>query len=156
MQKFTARYGRMLSCGCEPPTCESTFGANGTSPDVTQTTGLEVVKPIDGRTIRASIPAANSAEVDPMLQFALGKNGALDKAGKDNNYRGVTEYRGALYFTKGSGSNGMDTVYTVGTLPTVDNAASQKISVVPGFPTDSARSTGRQPARRADRRYPSR
>jgi hypothetical protein len=120
----------------------STFGANGTSPDVTQTTGLEVVQPINGRTIRASIPAVNSAEVDPMLQFALGKNGALDKAGKDNNYRGVTEYRGALYFTKGSGSNGMDTVYTVSTLPAVANAASRKISVVPGFPTDSARSTG--------------
>lgn len=36
----------------------------------------------------------------------------------------------------------MDTVYTVASLPTVANAASQTISVVPGFPTDSARSTG--------------
>jgi hypothetical protein len=36
----------------------------------------------------------------------------------------------------------MDTVYTVSSLPTVANAASQKISVVPGFPSDSARSTG--------------
>ena len=50
--------------------------------------------------------------------------GALDKPGKDNNYRGITEYGGALYFTKGSGSNGIDTVYTVPTLPTVANAAS--------------------------------
>jgi len=33
-------------------------------------------------------------------------------------------------------------VYTVSTLPTVANAAAQTISVVPGFPTDSARSTG--------------
>jgi len=77
-----------------------------------------------------------------MLQFALGKNGALDEAGKDNNYRGVTEFNGALYFTKGSGSNGIDTVYTVSSLPTVGSAAAQKISIVPGFPTDSARSTG--------------
>lgn len=120
----------------------ATFGSNGTSPDVTETTGLEVVKPINARTVNVSIPDGNSAEVDPLLQFALGKNGALDKPGKDDNFRGVTEFGGALYFTKGSGSNGMDTVYTVSTLPTLANAGSQKISVVPGFPTDSARSTG--------------
>jgi hypothetical protein len=121
----------------------ATFGSatNGTTPDVTETTGLEVVKPINARSVNVTIPSGNSAEVDPTLQFALGKNGALDKAGKDNNYRGVTEFGGALYFTKGSGSNGMDTVYTVSTLPTVANAAAQTISVVPGFPTDSARST---------------
>ena len=47
-----------------------------------------------------------------------------------------------LYFTKGSGSNGMDTVYTVSGLPTVAGAAAATISVVPGFPTDSARATG--------------
>jgi hypothetical protein len=120
----------------------STFGPNGTVPDVTETTGLEVVKPINARTVNVAIPEGNSAEVDPTLQFALGKNGALDKAGKDDNFRGVTEFGGALYFTKGSGSNGMDTVYTVGALPTIANAASQTISVAPGFPTDSARSTG--------------
>jgi hypothetical protein len=119
------------------------FGAaNGTNPDVTTTTGVEVVKPIDSRWASVAIPAGNSAEVDPLIQYPLGKNGALDKPGKDNNYRGITEYNGALYFTKGSGSNGMDTVYTVPTLPTVANAAAAQITVLPGFPTDSARSTG--------------
>jgi hypothetical protein len=120
----------------------ATFGPNGTNPDVTETTGLEVVQPINSRSASAPIPAGNSAEVDPSLQFNLGKNGAPDKAGKDNNYRGLTEFGGALYFTKGSGSNGVDTVYTVSSLPTVANAAAQKINIVPGFPTDSARSTG--------------
>src|SRR5262249_31550138 len=100
----------------------------------------EVVKPINSHTAAAA--AALSAEVDPLIQYPLGKNGAPDKAGKDNNYRGVTEFGAALYFTKGSGSNGMDTVYTVSSLPTLANAATQTISVVPGFPTDSARSTG--------------
>ena len=120
-----------------------TFGAsNGTNPDVTETTGLEVVNPINGRTVNVTIPPNNSAEVDPLIQYPLGKKGALDKPGKDNNYRGVTEFNGALYFTKGSGSNGMDTVYTVSTLPTLANAASTPITVVPGFPTDSARATG--------------
>jgi hypothetical protein len=119
------------------------FGsANGTDPDVTETTGLEVVTPIDSTSVSATIPAGNSAEVDPLLQYPLGKNGAPDKPGKDTNYRGLAEFGGALYFTKGSGSNGMDTVYTVSSLPTVANAAAQSITVVPGFPTDSARATG--------------
>lgn len=120
----------------------STFGPNGTNPDVTETTGLEVVKPIDAPWSQVPIPAGDSAEVDPLVQYPLGKNGKLDKAGKDNNYRGVTEFGGALYFTKGSGSNGMDTVYTVSSLPTVASAAAAQISVAPGFPTDSARATG--------------
>jgi hypothetical protein len=118
----------------------STFGPNGTSPDVTETTGLEVVTPIDGATSNVAIPAGNSAEVDPLIQYKFGSK--PDKAGKDNNYRGVTEYKGALYFTKGSGSNGIDTVYTVSSLPTVGDAASTTISVVPGFPTDSAKISG--------------
>jgi hypothetical protein len=120
----------------------ATFGAsNGTNPDVTETTGLEVVKPIDAFWAKVAIPAGNSAEVDPLLQFTFGTS-KPDKPGKDNNFRGVTEFDGALYFTKGSGSNGIQTVYTVSTLPTLANAASTTISVVPGFPTDSAKSTG--------------
>ena len=115
----------------------ATFGpGNGTNPDVTQTTGLEVVNPINAPSVDVSIPADNSAQVDPLLQFDS------DKPGKDNNYRGVTEYQGALYFTKGSGSNGIDTVYTVDTLPTLADAASTAINIVPGFPTDSAKATG--------------
>jgi hypothetical protein len=118
------------------------FGStNGTNPDVTETTGVEVVTPINGATSSVAIPANNSAEVNPLIQYTFG-TAKPDKPGKDNNYRGITEYGGALYFTKGSGSNGMDTVYTVSTLPTVANAATTTISVVPGFPTDSAKATG--------------
>ncbi len=41
------------------------FGpTNGTSPDVTETTGLEVVSPIDAVTSNVAIPAGNSAEVE--------------------------------------------------------------------------------------------
>jgi hypothetical protein len=119
----------------------SSFGpSNGTNPDVTETTGLEVVNPIDANFSSVAVPPNNSAEVDPLIQYVFGKN-KPDKAGKDNNYRGITEFDGALYFTKGSGSNGIDTVYTVGSLPTVANAASTTINVVPGFPTDSAKAT---------------
>ena len=118
------------------------FGpTNGTNPDVTETTGLEVVTPINAVTSNVAIPTGNSAEVDPLIQYTFG-TAKPDKPGKDDNYRGVTEFGGALYFTKGSGSNGMQTVYTIPSLPTVANAASAVISVVPGFPTDSAKTTG--------------
>jgi hypothetical protein len=116
----------------------ATFGPNGTSPDVTETTGLEVVTPIDGA--NASVPTGTSAEVNPLIQYMVG--GKPDKAGKDNNYRAITEFNGALYFSKGSGGNGIDTVYTVSSLPIVANAASTTISIVPGFPTDFAKTTG--------------
>jgi hypothetical protein len=124
----------------------ATFGSsNGTNPDVTETTGLEVVTPLNASVVNTTIASATSAEVDPLLQLPLNKNNTPDKPGKDDNYRGITEFGGALYFTKGSGSNGMDTVYTVqapNSLPTLANAASSTIAVVPGFPTDSARATG--------------
>ena len=125
----------------------ATFGPpvgppNGTNPDVTMTTGLEVVKAINAAAASALIPPGNSAQVDPLLLFDCGNGGKPDKAGKDNNYRGVTEFGGALFFTKGSGSNGKNTVYTVNTLPTVASAPSTTISIVPGFPTDCARQTG--------------
>jgi hypothetical protein len=119
----------------------TTYGSsNGTNPDVTETTGLEVVNPLDEFWPSQWVPPSNSAEVDPLLQFTFTTK--PDKPGKDDNYRGVTEYGGALYFTKGSGSNGVDTVYSVDSLPTLANAASTKINIVPGFPTDSAKETG--------------
>jgi hypothetical protein len=38
-----------------------------------------------------------------------------DKVGKDTNFRGLTIYHNVLYYTKGSGSNGVNTVYFVDT-----------------------------------------
>ena len=99
-----------------------------------------MVAPINAPWANVKIPAGNSAEVDPLLQFTFG--GKLDKPGKDDNFRGVTEFDGALYFTKGSGSNGIDTVYAVASLPTVANAAAATINVAPGFPTDFAKVSG--------------
>jgi hypothetical protein len=66
-----------------------------------------------------------------------------DKAGKDNNFRGITIFNNTLYVTKGSGGNGINTVYQVGNagvLPTGNTAqlASEPITVLPGFPTTLA------------------
>jgi hypothetical protein len=38
-----------------------------------------------------------------------------DKIGKDDNFRGLTIYNNVLYYTKGSGGNGVDTVYFLDT-----------------------------------------
>ena len=41
-----------------------------------------------------------------------------DKVGKDDNFRGLTIFNNVVYFTKGSGSNGVNTVYFVDTTGT--------------------------------------
>jgi PEP-CTERM motif len=64
--------------------------------------------------------------------------GAADKTGKDDNFRGETLFDNTLYVTKGSGSNGVNTVYQVGTvgqLPTAANASTTSITPLAGFPT---------------------
>jgi len=66
-----------------------------------------------------------------------------DKPGKDTNFRGVTIFDNTLYVSKGSGGNGINTVYQVGsagTLPTGDAAAlaTVPISILPGFPHTAA------------------
>jgi PEP-CTERM motif-containing protein len=65
--------------------------------------------------------------------------GAPDKSGKDDNFRGETVFDNTLYVTKGSGGNGVNTVYQVtppgGGLPTVATAATTQIAPLPGFPT---------------------
>ena len=75
--------------------------------------------------------------------FSVTQEGySADKSGKDNNYRGETIFNNTLYVTKGSGSNGINTVYQVGqagTLPTAGTAASTTFSILPGFPTGLAK-----------------
>lgn len=64
-----------------------------------------------------------------------------DKPGKDNNFRGLTIFNNTLYVTKGSGGNGVNTVYQVGNagvLPTPSIASSAPFSILPGFPTTLA------------------
>jgi hypothetical protein len=74
--------------------------------------------------------------------FVFGK----DKPGKDTNFRGLTIFHDTLYVAKGSGGNGVNTVYQLGTpgvLPTTENAGSgglidEPYAILPGFPTTNA------------------
>jgi hypothetical protein len=52
----------------------------------------------------------------PLASFSVTLLGdKADKIGKDDNFRGLTIFNNVVYFTKGSGSNGVDTVYFVDT-----------------------------------------
>jgi hypothetical protein len=71
---------------------------------------------------------------------------AGDKPGKDTNFRGETIFNDTLYVAKGSGGNGINTVYQLGTpgvLPTPADAPSGGLNnepetILPGFPNTSA------------------
>ena len=53
----------------------------------------------------------------PVASFSLTALGQkADKIGKDDNFRGMTVFNNVLYYTKGSGGNGINTVYFVDTM----------------------------------------
>jgi hypothetical protein len=82
-------------------------GASPEPPAVIDGAGSQILTP-------ANQPEAaqNPGTPTPFGDFNITQLGdAADKSGKDNNYRGVALYDGVLYFTKGSGGNGVDTVY---------------------------------------------
>ena len=75
---------------------------------------------------------------------------AADKTGKDDNFRGLTNYNNAIYVSKGSGSNGLDGVFQVNPtggayvppgssagLPTSLNAGTSSVNLLPGWPATS-------------------
>jgi hypothetical protein len=52
----------------------------------------------------------------PVGSFSVTQLGdKADKVGKDDNFRGLTLFDNVLYYTKGSGSNGVNTVYFLDT-----------------------------------------
>jgi len=100
-------------------------------------TGAELLVPDQAPPVPPSINKIGDFEIT-QAGYA-----ALDKAGKDNNFRGLTIYKNTMYVTKGSGGNGINTVYQVGhsgVLPTGSTAqlAALPITVLPGFPTSLA------------------
>ena len=61
----------------------------------------------------------------PVGSFNITQLGdTADKIGKDTNFRGLTVFNNVLYYTKGSGVNGVNTVYFVDTTGTVCTDAS--------------------------------
>jgi hypothetical protein len=120
---------------------------SGTPTDVTTATGAEFIVPGATPGVPTEIGDFSITQViNPATGLPYPK---ADKAGKDNNFRGLTIFHDTLYVTKGSGSNGINTVYqvgTAGTLPTPANApggnlAAVPITILPGFPRTLAKAT---------------
>ncbi len=125
-------------------------GGNGNgSPQVTNATGVQMVIPGVNATANTTNPGTNPVgafNINTVINPATGNLYAADKPAKDNNFRGETIYDNTLYVTKGSGSNGIDTVYQVGntgSLPSTNpaTAATTPITVLPGFNTVDAKAT---------------
>ena len=61
-------------------------------------------------------PGAAAGTPTPVGSFNITQLGDKpDKIGKDDNFRGLTIYNNVLYYTKGSGGNGVNTVYFLDT-----------------------------------------
>ena len=89
-------------------------------------------------------PVPPNIDMIGRLQFGT------DKPGKDTNFRGLTIFDNTLYISKGSGGNGINTVYQVGnngTLPTGTAAqlAQVPITILPGFPNTADSTTSAFP-----------
>jgi hypothetical protein len=109
-------------------------GNGNGSAGVTAGTGVQIVTP-------GQDPAAGTTKVG---NFNITQYGyPADKSAKDNNFRGETVFGNTLFVTKGSGGNGINTVYQVGatgSLPTLGSAANAPITILPGFSTTLANS----------------
>jgi hypothetical protein len=135
-------------------------GANPQPDGVVLGAGTQVITP-------SSLPesAQNPGAPTPVGSFNVTELGdKADKVGKDDNFRGLTLYNNVLYYTKGSGSNGVNTVYFLDTtgkacpsgagvpaahapLPTASIASTltsaglaSNMCVLKGFPTTLAKS----------------
>jgi hypothetical protein len=108
--------------------------------NLVNSTGVELLVPGQAPALPPNINKIGDFEV---TQVGYTK---ADKPGKDNNFRGLTIFDNTLYVTKGSGGNGINTVYQVGEagmLPTLENAPGGNllnvpITILPGFPTTEA------------------
>jgi len=113
---------------------------SGTPANVVASEGVQLAIP--GQSFATPPIEIGNFSISQDINPATGLPYPPDKAGKDNNFRGLTIFQNTLYVSKGSGSNGFNTVYRVGdkgSLPTVANAASAALTVLPGFSTTLAR-----------------
>jgi len=129
---------------------------SGTPTNVVTSTGAEISTP--GQSASTVPQEIGTFSVAQYTDPTTGMPFAADKLGKDNNFRGLTIFNNTMYFTKGSGSNGFNTVYqagAAGTLPTLATAANAPITVLPGFPVISNKSnTGTQSPAGTGIQYP--
>jgi hypothetical protein len=102
-------------------------GANPEPNGVVTGAGAQLIQPSS-----APESAQTPGQPTPVGSFNINQLGdPVDKSAKDDNYRGLTVYNNVLYYTKGSGGNGVDTVYYV-------NNSAQACPGGSGLPTPGA------------------
>jgi len=73
--------------------------------------GMQIIDPQT-----KALVAQNPGNPTPVGSFSITQLGdSADKVGKDTNFRGLTIFNNVIYTTKGSGSNGINTVYFIDT-----------------------------------------
>jgi hypothetical protein len=89
-------------------------GGNPEPQQVVEGAGVQIITPAN-----ASESSQSAGLPTPVASFNVTQLGdSADKVGKDDNFRGMTLFNNVLYITKGSGSNGVNTVYFVDTTGT--------------------------------------
>ena len=107
-------------------------GSNPQPPGVVLGAGAQGIQPSN-----RPESAQNPGQPTPVGSFNVTQLGdKADKVGKDDNFRGMTISHNVLYYTKGSGSNGVNTVYFVD--PTGQACPSGVGLPVPGAPLPTA------------------
>ena len=133
---YPGNNGRAVILGANGVYYAAGNAGNGNgSPEVTAAAGVQIVIP--GQNATDSAPGTIQAGSFNITQYGY----APDKSAKDNNFRGETIFNDTLFVSKGSGGNGINTVYQVGnagTLPDPSDTASTPITILPGFNTKLA------------------
>jgi len=114
-------------------------------------TGTGILDAITHSTVTGKVNGTYGSATGYQRGFSMAQIGAaVDKSGKDDNFRGIVSYKDTLYVTKGSGGNGLDAVYQVNPsggayvppgssagLPTSADASAASINPIPGWPLTS-------------------
>ena len=80
--------------------------------------GAQIITPL----MQSEISQTPAGMPTPVASFNITQLGDQeDKIGKDTNFRGLTIFDNVLYYTKGSGGNGVNTVYWVDPTLTICN-----------------------------------
>src|SRR5271166_2645245 len=96
--------------------------------------GAQILNPLFERELlqRPGLPT-------PVGSFNITQLGdKADKIGKDTNFRGLTIFNNVIYYTKGSGGNGVNTVYFVDTSGSDSNGNPSACPAGTGLPSASA------------------
>ncbi len=116
---------------------------SGTPPSaIVADTGVQLAAPGSANPntgVVGALQGTPGAKTGYQYGFSVASLGDVaDKSGKDDNFRGETLFGDVLYVSKGSGGNGINTVYRVAPGADPLQPSQAQITILPGFPTGLA------------------